>query len=153
MQVREYMYQLEVHLSEAHRQAQRLIRQQGSLGTSLAEFGTAMVSLGKFEQGHLADGFINLGEKASSLAHSSQVQRAVSSLVDPCLPTPTRSRCGIADNAPQGPISLELRPFLNQMSRLRITPLQWSKQQSGGWLRGELNVSGTGVWHRSMQTR
>ena len=67
------MYQLEVHLSEAHRQAQRLIRQQGSLGSSLAEFGTAMVSLGKFEQGHLADGFINLGEKASSLAHSSQV--------------------------------------------------------------------------------
>ena len=39
----------------------------------LAEFGTAMVSLGKFEQGHLADGFINLGEKASSLARSSQV--------------------------------------------------------------------------------
>ena len=73
MQVREYMHQLETHLSEAHRQAQRLIRQQGSLGSSLAEFGTSMVSLGKFEQGHLADGFINLGEKAESLARSSQV--------------------------------------------------------------------------------
>ena len=67
------MHQLEIHLSEAHRQAQRLIRQQGSLGGSLAEFGTSMVSLGKFEQGHLADGFINLGEKAESLARSSQV--------------------------------------------------------------------------------
>ena len=68
------MHQLEAHLSEAHRQAQRLIRQQGSLGSSLAEFGTSMVSLGKFEQGHLADGFINLGDKAESLARSSQVQ-------------------------------------------------------------------------------
>ena len=73
MQVREYTYQLEVHLSEAHRQAQRLIRQQGSLGSSLAEFGSAMVSMGKFEKVHLADGFINLGENASSLARSSQV--------------------------------------------------------------------------------
>lgn len=67
------MHQLETHLSEAHRQAQRLIRQQGSLGGSLAEFGTSMVSLGKFEQGHLADGFINLGQQAESLARSSQV--------------------------------------------------------------------------------
>lgn len=66
------MHQLETHLSEAHRQAQRLIRQQGSLGSSLAEFGSSMVSLGKFEQGHLADGFINLGEKAETLARSSQ---------------------------------------------------------------------------------
>ena len=116
MQVKEYMYQLEVHLSEAHRQAQRLIRQQGSLGASLAEFGTAMVSLGKFEQGHLADGFINLGEKASSLAHSSQVQRAVSSCAVPCLPTPMRSSSGMADNAPQGCLSQELCPLFHQMS-------------------------------------
>ena len=136
MQVREYMYQLEVHLSEAHRQAQRLIRQQGSLGSSLAEFGTAMVSLGKFEQGHLADGFINLGEKASSLAHSSQVQRTVSLLFDPCLPTPTRSRSGIPDNAPPGCIALKPGPFSHQMPRWQITFLQGPKQQSHRWLRG-----------------
>ena len=72
-QVREYMFQLEGHLAEAHRQAQRLIRQQGSLGASLAEFGASMVGLGKFEQGAVADGFLNLGEKAESLARSSQV--------------------------------------------------------------------------------
>ena len=73
-QVREYMFQLEAHLAEAHRQAQRLIKQQGLLGHSLAEFGTSIISLGKFEQGRLADDFINLGEKAESLARSSQVR-------------------------------------------------------------------------------
>ena len=67
------MFQLEGHLAEAHKQAQRLIRQQGSLGSSLSDFGLSMVSLGRFEQGHLADGFINLGEKAESLARTSQV--------------------------------------------------------------------------------
>ncbi|EIE27299.1 Vps5-domain-containing protein [Coccomyxa subellipsoidea C-169] len=74
VQVREYMFQLEAHLTEAHRQAQRLIKQQGLLGASLAEFGTSVISLGKFEQGRLADDFINLGEKAESLARSSQEQ-------------------------------------------------------------------------------
>ncbi|BDA48046.1 Sorting nexin-2 [Coccomyxa sp. Obi] len=74
LKVREYMFQLEAHLAEAHRQAQRLIKQQGMLGASLSEFGTSMVSLGKFEQGRLADNFINLGEKAESLARSSQDQ-------------------------------------------------------------------------------
>ena len=76
VQVREYMFQLEAHLTEAHRQAQRLIKQQGLLGASLAEFGTSVISLGKFEQGRLADDFINLGEKAESLARSSQVRAA-----------------------------------------------------------------------------
>ncbi|KAK9907498.1 hypothetical protein WJX75_004827 [Coccomyxa subellipsoidea] len=74
LKVREYMFQLEAHLAEAHRQAQRLIKQQGLLGHSLAEFGTSIISLGKFEQGRLADDFINLGEKAESLARSSQEQ-------------------------------------------------------------------------------
>ncbi len=68
------MFQLEGHLAEAHRQAQRLIRQQGSLGASLAEFGGSMLSLGKFEQGSVADGFISLGEKAEALASSSRVR-------------------------------------------------------------------------------
>ncbi len=77
LQVREYMFQLEAHLAEAHRQAQRLIKQQGLLGASLSEFGTSMVSLGKFEQGRLADNFINLGEKAESLARSSQVRFSI----------------------------------------------------------------------------
>ena len=77
------MFQLEGHLAEAHRQAQRLIRQQGSLGASLAEFGASMVGLGKFEQGAVADGFLNLGEKAESLARSSQVGARAAAV---CLP-------------------------------------------------------------------
>ncbi len=74
-QVRDYMFQLEAHLSEAHRQAQRLIRQQANLGGALAEFGESMLGLGKFESGPLADGFSNLGEKADTLARASQVPR------------------------------------------------------------------------------
>ncbi|KAK9843542.1 hypothetical protein WJX81_008116 [Elliptochloris bilobata] len=74
LKVRDYMYQLEAHLAEVHRQAQRLIRQQAGLGGALAEFGESMLGLGKFERGPLADGFSNLGAKADSLARASQVQ-------------------------------------------------------------------------------
>lgn len=74
-QVRDYMYQLEAHLAEVHRQAQRLIRQQASLGGALAEFGESMLGLGKFESGPLADGFSNLGAKADTLARASQARR------------------------------------------------------------------------------
>ena len=75
VQVRDYMYQLEAHLAEVHRQAQRLIRQQASLGGALAEFGESMLGLGKFESGPLADGFSNLGAKADTLARASQARR------------------------------------------------------------------------------
>ena len=75
LQVRDYMYQLEAHLAEVHRQAQRLIRQQASLGGALAEFGESMLGLGKFESGPLADGFSNLGAKADTLARASQARR------------------------------------------------------------------------------
>ena len=42
-QVREYVGQLEVHLSEAHKQASRLIRRQTALAAALADFGNSMV--------------------------------------------------------------------------------------------------------------
>ena len=62
--MRDYVFQLEVHLAEAQRQAARLLKQQRHLGHSLSEFGTSMSSLGKFETGALADSFMRTGEKA-----------------------------------------------------------------------------------------
>ena len=47
VQMREYIAALETHLAEAHRQAVRLVKRQATLGSSLAEFGTAMIALGK----------------------------------------------------------------------------------------------------------
>ena len=74
VQVREYILQLEAHLSEAHKQATRLIKRQSELGASLGEFGSSLMGLGKFEQAPLADSFINMGEKSSALAQKSQVR-------------------------------------------------------------------------------
>lgn len=73
LQVREYVVQLETHLAEVHRQAQRLIERQGKLGSSMSEFGASMVALGKFESGSLAYKFQKLGERADTLAAASQV--------------------------------------------------------------------------------
>lgn len=51
LQVRAYIFELERHLSEAHRQASRLVRHQNELSTALEEFGTSMKTLGRFEEG------------------------------------------------------------------------------------------------------
>ena len=48
--MRAYIGDLETHLTEAHRQATRLVKRQATLGTSLYEFGKAMVALGKCVQ-------------------------------------------------------------------------------------------------------
>lgn len=44
---------LEAHLSEAHRQAARLIRKESELGLSIAEFGASAERLGRLEDGAL----------------------------------------------------------------------------------------------------
>lgn len=49
-QVRAYIFELEKHLGEAHRQASRLVRHQAELGAATQEFGTAMITLGRFEE-------------------------------------------------------------------------------------------------------
>ncbi len=49
-QVRSYIFELEKHLGEAHRQASRLVRHQAELGAAVQEFGTAMITLGRFEE-------------------------------------------------------------------------------------------------------
>ncbi len=74
--MREYIFQLEAHLSEVHKQAARLIKRQGELGASLSEFGVSMVALGKFESEALAAAFQRLGEKADVLARAAQVWHA-----------------------------------------------------------------------------
>lgn len=45
-QVREYIYQLEAHLSDVQKQAARLIRKQDALATTLNDFGASMIALG-----------------------------------------------------------------------------------------------------------
>lgn len=74
VQVKEYILQLEAHLAETHRQAQRLIRKQTELGASLGDFGSSLLGLGKFEQPPLADQFLSMGEKSAVLARHSQVR-------------------------------------------------------------------------------
>ena len=74
LQVKEYILQLEAHLAETHRQAQRLIKKQSELGSSLGEFGSSLLGLGKFEQPPLADQFLNMGEKSALLARTSQAR-------------------------------------------------------------------------------
>ncbi len=73
LKVRDYMFLLESHLTEVHRQAARLIERQVKLGASMSEFGASMVALGKFESGTLADQFMHMGERTDSLASSCQV--------------------------------------------------------------------------------
>lgn len=68
LKVRDYVFQLEGHLSEAHRQAARLIKRQTELGQAVQEFGKAMEGLGKFEEGRLSDGFAALGNKSDCLS-------------------------------------------------------------------------------------
>lgn len=80
LQVKEYLLELEAHLAETHRQASRLIKRQGELGASLAEFGSSLLGLGKCEQPPLADQFLTMGEKSATLAKSSQVLNAVPSV-------------------------------------------------------------------------
>lgn len=69
--------QLEAHLAETHRQAQRLIKKQSELGSSLGDFGSSLLGLGKFEQPPLADKFMLMGEKSALLARNSQVGSGV----------------------------------------------------------------------------
>lgn len=78
-QVKDYVLQLEALMAEVHRQAQRLIKRQSELGSSLGDLGGSLLSLGKFEQPPLADQFISIGEKSATLARTSQARLAVRS--------------------------------------------------------------------------
>lgn len=71
LKVRAYVCDLERHLGEAHRQASRLVRHQGELGAAVAEFGSAMSSLGRYEEvapAGVGDAFAALGERADAIS-------------------------------------------------------------------------------------
>ena len=81
LQVRDYVVQLEAHLAEVHRQAQRLIERQSKMGSSMSDFGASMVALGKFESGTLAQKFTKLGERSDTLSGACQVSCLLHSLL------------------------------------------------------------------------
>ena len=84
--MREYFAALETHLAEAHRQAVRLVRRQATLGSSLAEFGTAMIALGKCGRFTAADGICGT---ATAFSHGLTQWQAASHLLccDACAGT------------------------------------------------------------------
>lgn len=74
LRVRAYLSELESHLTETHKQAERLVRRHGSLAAALAEFGAAMASLGRQQAEERAGGggvpqsFARLAERAAAAA-------------------------------------------------------------------------------------
>ena len=50
LKIRAYFWELESHLAEAHKQAEKLIRQQTALSNSLADFGNSLSVLARLQQ-------------------------------------------------------------------------------------------------------
>ena len=77
---RAYFYELEALLTEAHRQAERLVRHHGTLAAALSEFSGAMAALGRHQEeevghagaGPVAQSFSTLSEQASKVANVSR---------------------------------------------------------------------------------
>lgn len=66
LRVREYVNALEGHLTEAARQAGRLVRKENAVGTAMAEFALALEALGPYEDETLRDGLKLLAAKANT---------------------------------------------------------------------------------------
>lgn len=47
LQMRDYISALELHVGEVQRQANRMVKRQAVMGSSLNNFGRSMVALGK----------------------------------------------------------------------------------------------------------
>jgi len=67
LKMKEYLGNLESHLSEAHRQSARLIKKQNELGLAVGEFGQAADKLGKYEESNVQVAFTNLGKHTGPL--------------------------------------------------------------------------------------
>jgi hypothetical protein len=77
--VREYLAHLEAHLSEAHKQAARLVKKEQEAGEAVAAFGAAVERLGRLEDaaGPAAqEAFAALARKAAALAAASAARTA-----------------------------------------------------------------------------
>lgn len=77
LKVREYVCQLEDHLSDVHKQAGRLVRREDTLAAALSDFGSSIAALGEFEGGQLAAGFSAMGTTAEQLARDAHAHTAV----------------------------------------------------------------------------
>lgn len=68
LRLRAYIYELEGHLAELHRQAARLVRHQHTMGSAIAEFGASMAALGRYEDQSVSESFARVGEKAETIS-------------------------------------------------------------------------------------
>lgn len=75
-QVRDYLAQLESHLSEAARQASRLVSKEAELTDALADFGRSVEGLARLEGGGAAEALARLAAKAGAVAEARRGQVA-----------------------------------------------------------------------------
>ncbi|KAG2492390.1 hypothetical protein HYH03_009336 [Edaphochlamys debaryana] len=69
IKIRDYVNSLEAHLTEAHRQAGRLLRKEADMGSALAEFAAAAEALGKQDgEGPMRSAFGCLFTRAGEVA-------------------------------------------------------------------------------------
>lgn len=69
LKARSYFWELEGHLAEAHRQAERLVRHHGTLATALSDFSGAMAALGRTQDDNTEEaGFTELASQANAVA-------------------------------------------------------------------------------------
>ncbi|XP_057999646.1 sorting nexin 1 isoform X1 [Hevea brasiliensis] len=66
--LKNYIFELENHLSEAQKHAYRLVKRHRELGQSLSDFGKAVKLLGACEGDALGKAFSDLGAKAETLS-------------------------------------------------------------------------------------
>eukprot|EP00192_Tetraselmis_astigmatica_P024410 CAMPEP_0117670296 /NCGR_PEP_ID=MMETSP0804-20121206/12664_1 /TAXON_ID=1074897 /ORGANISM="Tetraselmis astigmatica, Strain CCMP880" /LENGTH=261 /DNA_ID=CAMNT_0005478559 /DNA_START=492 /DNA_END=1277 /DNA_ORIENTATION=- len=76
LKVKEYITLLEGHLTEAHRQATRIIKKQTKMADALEGFGSSAQSLSTLEDGHVQTSFQLVGAKAEELARITAEQTA-----------------------------------------------------------------------------
>eukprot|EP00877_Chromochloris_zofingiensis_P009805 jgi/Chrzof1/5078/Cz15g10280.t1 len=74
IKVRDYLVHLDSHLSEAHRQAARLLRKEQELGEAVAEFGQAIERLGRLEEGNVQEALVQLSHKSQSVSQASKAR-------------------------------------------------------------------------------
>ncbi|XP_057843444.2 sorting nexin 1 isoform X1 [Cryptomeria japonica] len=70
--LKHYVFELEDHLSEAQKQAFRLVKRHRELGQSLVDFGKAIKLLGDCEGGSLGKAFSALGSQSEMLSFKLQ---------------------------------------------------------------------------------
>jgi sorting nexin-1/2 len=68
LKARAYFWELEGHLSEAHRQAERLVRHHSTLAAALSDFSLAMAALGRTQDTAEEAGFDELASQANAVA-------------------------------------------------------------------------------------